>query len=298
MTVDFLTTFRIVLPLFAVIAGGWGLSSWFSVDEESITRILTDFFMPLLVFGSLYHSNIETGEMLNLLGTVIFIIISLYAVSLLYSRIAKTELRSIALPVIFMNSGYIGIPLMQLWGGNEAMNIIIVFDQIETLFLFTFGFFILGGGLNLRGLRLSLLSPILWAVVLGLTANLLKLPLPAVLLDTCTFAGTAAAPLAAFVVGCSLSSNKPIMNIHVAWGIFLRMAIGPMIGIAAVVLFNLQGLTGTVVIVASALPSAVFSYVLPLRYGTPSEEARSIVIISTVLSILIIPLAFSLASFL
>ncbi len=297
MTVDFLTTFRIVLPLFVVIAGGWCLSSWFSIDEESITRILTDFFMPLLVFGSLYRSNIEAGEMLNLLGTVIFIIISLYAVSLLYSRLAGTELRRIALPVIFMNSGYIGIPLMQLWGGNEAMNIIIVFDQIETLFLFTFGFFILGGGFNLRGLRLSLLSPILWAVVLGFTANLLKIPLPAVLLDTCTFAGTAAAPLAAFVVGCSLSSKKPTVNIHVVWGIFLRMAIGPVIGIVAVMLFNLQGLTGTAVIVASALPSAVFSYVLPLRYGAPSEEARSIVIISTILSILTIPLAFSLARF-
>lgn len=291
----FVDTFLVLLPLFIIIAGGWILASWFSISEDSLTRILTDFFMPMLVFASLYRSDLSPSDMTDLLGTVVFMVFSLYAVSLLYAKTVGIDPRGIAMPVIFMNSGFLGIPLMQLWSGNDAMNIIIVFDQIQTLFIFTLGFIIVGGGFNLKGMKLSLLSPILWAVILGFSANLLAIPLPEVLLETCGFAGNAAAPLAAFVVGVSLSARKPKLDAPVAWGIFFRMVFGLGIGIAAVYIFGLEDLTKTVVIVSSALPAAVFSYVLPSRYGVAADDAQSIVIISTVLSVVTIPLTFALA---
>lgn len=291
----FIDTFVVLLPLFILMAGGWIMGAVFSIDEETLTRILTDFFVPLLVFGSLYRSNITPAEMADLLGTVVFMVAALYTVSLLYSRISGVDMRGFAMPVIFMNSGFLGIPLMQLWSGDAAMNIIIVFDQIQTIFIFTLGFFIVGGGFTLKGLKLSLLSPILWAVILGFSANLLNIPLPGVLIDTCGFAGNAAPPLAAFVVGCSLSSKHPYINRHIIGGIVLRMGAGLCIGLASVALFNLEGLTKTVVIVASALPAAVFSYVLPARYGAVTEHAQNIVVISTLLSVITIPLTFALA---
>lgn len=298
MTAYIFDTFGILLPLFIVIGSGWMLSSFFDLNEDTLTRVLTDFFMPLLVFGSLYRSETTPADMVDLLGVVVFFIVALYLAAFLYSRFTNTDHRGIAIPVIFMNSGFLGIPLMQLWSGYEAMNIIIIFDQIETFFLFTFGILIVGGGFSLKGLRFTLLSPILWAVVLGFTANLLKIPLPDILLDTCSFAGAAASPMAAFVVGCSLSSRKPRVDPRVLWGIFLRMGYGLALGLGAVYIFHLEGITATVILVASALPSAVFSYVLPARYGAPSEDAQSIVIISTILSVIVIPLTFLLAQYL
>ncbi len=291
-------TFTVLLPLFVLMGGGWILGAAFSIDEESLTRILTDFFMPLLVFGSLYQSDITPPDMADLLGTVVFMVFTLYALAFVYSRMSGVDIRGFAMPVIFMNSGFLGIPLMQLWSGNAAMNIIIVFDQIQTLFMFTLGFFIVGGGFTLKGLRLSVLSPILWAVILGFSANLLQLQLPAVLIDTCSFAGNAAPPLAAFVVGSSLSSKRLHIDRDVIGGIFLRMGIGLLVGFAAVFLFNLEGLTRTVVIVSSALPAAVFSYVLPSRYGADTEHAQNIVVISTIISVITIPFTFVCAELL
>ena len=295
MLTYFFDTFVVVLPLFVLMAGGWILGAVFSIDEDTLTRILTDFFMPLLVFGSLYRSDIALTEMRDLLGTVVFMVAALYTTAILYSRVTGVDIRGFAMPVIFMNSGFIGIPLMQLWSGAAAMNIIIVFDQIQTIFMFTLGFFIVGGGFTLKGVRMSLLSPILWAVIFGFAANLLSIPLPEVLIDTCGFAGNAAPPLAAFVVGCSLSSKRPSIDGHIIGGIILRMGIGLLIGIAAVMLFDLRGLTKTVVIVSSALPAAVFSYVLPARYGAVPDHAQNIVVISTILSVVTIPLTFALA---
>ncbi|HKK64888.1 MAG TPA: AEC family transporter [Clostridia bacterium] len=291
----FIDTFVVLLPLFILMAGGWIMGAAFSIHEDTLTRILVDFFVPLLVFGSLYRSDITPSEMADLLGTVSFMVFALFGSAILYSRLTGIDIRGFAMPVIFMNSGFLGIPLMKLWSGESAMNIIIVFDQIQTLFIFTLGFFIVGGGFTLKGLRLSLFSPILWAVILGFSANLLNIVLPTVLIDTCSFAGDAAPPLAAFVVGCSLSSKKPYVDRHIIGGIILRMGVGLLIGLASVLIFDLQGLTKTVVIVASALPAAVFSYVLPSRYGAETGHAQNIVVITTILSVFTIPLTFALA---
>ncbi|WP_319558892.1 AEC family transporter [Marispirochaeta sp.] len=292
----FLDTLRVLLPLFVVIAGGWIMSAAAPINEETLSRVLVDFFMPLLVFVSLYESTVSREAMGNLLATVLFMMLSTYLIVAIYGRIAGKDIRALALPVIFMNSGFLGFPLMQLWSGSEALNIIIVFDQIYGLFLFTLGFLIIGGGFNLKGLMLSLKSPILIAAAAGFLFHLFEVPVPETILETCRFAGAAAAPLAAFIVGVSLSLRRPKIDAAVIWGILLRIIAGFILGIAAVYIFRLQGLTKTVVLVASALPSAVFSYVLPARYGIDSSDAQSIVVLTTALGIITIPLSFVLAS--
>jgi hypothetical protein len=63
-------------------------------------------------------------------------------------------------PLVFMNSGFLGIPLMELWGGNEAMNLILLYDRIQGIFLFTLGLLIITGWFSRKGLLNMLHSPI------------------------------------------------------------------------------------------------------------------------------------------
>lgn len=288
-------TFGLLLPLFITIGGGWLITRFFGLTEKPLARALTDFFMPLLVFSSLYSSSLSLGDTASLFGTATFMVAAALAVALLYARLTGVDPRGFAMPVIFMNSGFLGIPLMQLAAGNEAMNIIIVLDQLLTIYIFTLGFIIVGGGITARGLAHTASSPILWAVILGFLFRFTGIPLPDELLRTFEFAGRAAPPLAAFVVGCSLAAGSVRPDWHVAAGIVLRMVAGFCIGWAAAVIFDLTGLSRTVVMVTGALPAAVFSYVLPSRFGAESEHAKQIVVISTFLSLFTIPLSFSLA---
>ena len=270
-----------------------------TLSEDTLLRILVDFFMPLLVFSSLYLSPISPLEMLTLSGSVIFIIVLTLSAAMIYAIISGADKRTFALPVIFMNSGFLGIPLMQLWGGYEAMNIIIIYDQIQTFFIFTLGYLLLEGGFSGTGLKASIKSPILWAVITGFMFNLFDISLPESLIRTFSFAGSAAPPLAAFALGHSLSGRKKgKIGIHVFTGIILRMAGGFLCGILAVKVFNVAGLMKTVILATSALPAAVFSYVLPARLGYDSSTPREIVIISTILGVGTIPLSFYLAELL
>jgi len=289
-------SFIILLPLFLLILSGFVMGRLVELTEDTLLRILADFFMPMLVFSSLYLSPISPLEMLTLSGSVVFVIILTLSAALIYTFISKTDKRIFTLPVIFMNSGFLGIPLMQLWGGYEAMNIIIIYDQIQTFFIFTLGYFLLEGGVSAKGFSASAKSPILWAVVAGFLFNLINLTIPEPIIKTFSFAGDAAPPLAAFALGHSLSGRgKGSISIHVLAGIILRIAGGFLCGILAVKIFNISGIMKTVILVTSALPAAVFSYVLPARLGYESDIAREIVIISTILGVVTIPLSFYLA---
>lgn len=295
----FLDTFLILLPLFILIVSGFVMGRLVPLSEDTLLRILTDFFMPFLVFSSLYLSPISPLDMLTLSGAVVFVLLLTLSAAFLYAAAVPTVKRTFILPVIFMNSGFLGIPLMQLWGGPGAMNIIIIYDQIQTFFIFTLGYLILEGGFSSSGIKAALKSPILWAIAAGFLFNLLKIHVPDSLIKTAVFAGNAAPPLAAFALGQSLSKRKKgRISLHVFSGVILRLAAGFLFGILTVRLFSLTGLMKTVILVTSALPSAVFSYVLPARLGFESETPREIVIISTVLGVVSIPLSFYISQIL
>ena len=291
-----LSIFIIILPLFAAMGAGFGLSKLFQVDENTLTRVLTDFFMPALVFFSLYTSDIVFGETLRLLGATTVAVFILIAMAVLYCKMSKTSVKAFAPSICFMNSGFLGIPLMALWGGATAVNIEVIIDQMQTFYIFTIGIVMVSGGFNSSGLKEMIKTPLLWAILAGFFFKFTGLQLPQAASEIFRFSGEGASALAAFTVGCSMSKRRIIINRNLAAGLILRFAGGFFAGWAASALFRLTGETRLVMIVATSLPTAVFSYVLPLRYGVDTELAGSMVVVSTILGIVLIPLAFALAA--
>ena len=288
--------FRIILPLFIVMAAGFLLSKLFTIDEHSLTRVLTDFFMPFLVFYSLVQSDVEFGETFKLLGATTVAVLVLISIALLYCRITGIDARGFAPSICFMNSGFLGIPLMALWGGASAVNIEVIIDQMQTFYIFTLGVLIVSGGFTPSGLKEMVKTPLLWAIIAGFLFKFTGLRLPDTAVETFRFGGEGASALAAFTVGCSMSSRRIRISLHLLAGLVLRFAGGFGAGWLSAELFNLTGTTRLILIVATSLPSAVFSYVLPLRYGRNTDIAGSMVVVSTILGILVIPAAFVLAA--
>ncbi len=290
-------TFIILLPLFLLCGGGFLLDRLFSLSEETLVRVVTDFFFPLLVFSSLYGAEVNGSDTVAILVSTVFVAAVMFLLSLCYCRIAGVNTREFISPIMFMNSGFLGIPLMKFLGGSEAVNLIVILDQIQTFIIFTFGIVIVTGGFTARGLREMAKSPLLWAIIAGFGCKYAGVVIPETLLSTIDFGGSAASALAIFTLGCSLSKRKMELDRHLAAGFLIRTFGGFFAGVAAVWIFRISGVTATVVIVASALPSAVFSFVLPLRYGVKPQFAGSLVFISTVLSVLTVPVSFACSRF-
>jgi len=138
----------------------------------------------------------------------------------------------------------------------------------------------------------------LWAIVAGFLFHFLEVPVPAVILDTFEFGGAGTPALAAFALGCSLTRTRIAVSVHLAVGILLRVALGFLLGLGAALVLRMDDPARTVVIVASSLPSAVFGSVLPARYGVRPDHATPLVLATTVLGLVTIPLSFYLAQLL
>ncbi len=292
----FLQTFILLLPIFVIAGGGFLLTRIYELSHDTLVKVLVDFLMPMLIFQALYSSDIRMALVLDLAGVTSFVVASLLLTSYVYSKIFRINPRQFIPPVIFMNSGFLGIPMMKIWGGLAAMNLIVIFDQIQTIYIFSLGILIVSGGFTFQGFKEMLKSPILWAIFLGFSFRFFGIQLPYPLLATLEFGGNAAPPLAALALGISLGDTKFHFNRHLFSALFLRIGMGFLFGLAGSMIFGLEGLSRTVVLVASSLPSAVFSSVLPMRYGVKADFAATVVAVSTVLGIITIPLAFWIAS--
>ncbi len=289
------STVSILFPLFLSVVAGFFFSRKFSLSEDTLVRILTDFSMPLLVFHSLYTARFPLKELAGLAAAASIVVLGLLVFAVLFVKARHLDPKAHIPPIIFINSGFLGIPLMKLWGGTAAMNAIVIYDQVQTMYIFTVGIFIVTGGFSMRGLKEIMKSPLVWAILLGFLFSMANLSLPAFLLSGFEFAGSAGPPLAAFALGISIASKRFAISWNLLFGLVLRVVGGFAAGLLAASILGLEGLTRTVVIVASSLPSAVFSFVLPQRYGADASYAGTMVLASTVLGIVCIPLAFLLA---
>lgn len=288
-------TFVQLLPILIITAGGVVLDRIFSLDLDSLVKIITDFFMPMLIFHALYTSSIEGKLVIDLAGAVTVIVLLLTLLSFFFAKITKINAGSFIPSIIFMNSGFLGIPLMKLWGGMSAMNMIVIYDQIQTIYIFTLGILIITGGFSRKSFFNIIQSPILWAVFLGFSFRFLGVPVAEPLLNTVEFGGSAAPPLAALALGVSLGETRIRIQRSLAAGLVLRIVGGFLCGLLASEMFGLEGLSRTIVIAASSLPSAVFTSVLPMRYGVRSDFAGAMVVVSTIIGIISIPITFRLA---
>lgn len=285
----------ILIPLFGVAGAGFFLTRIFDLSEETLVRLLTDFLVPSLVFYSLYTSEIELLHAVRLFGATNFITFTLLGLAWIYARMAGLKLGSFAPAVMFPNCGFLGFPLITLWGGLPALNHLVIYEETQNIFIFTIGIIIVTGGFHKKSLKAIVTSPLLWSIVAGFIFRYAHIPIPKPILDTFEFGGQGATSLSAFLIGVSISRRKLIINKDLFVGLVMRFVGGFFVGLLAVTLFHIEGMPRTVVLVASSLPSAVFSVVLPLRYKVNADLAGSMVLVSTIMSIFLIPLIFKLA---
>ncbi len=289
------SSISLMLPILLAVLGGY-LYAWrFDVDAKDLVNITSDFFLPALIFHSVSESTLSSQDLGAVLSSSALIFILLLALGWVWVRLTGENPRSVLPALVFMNSGFLGIPLMKIWGGNEAMNLIVIFDQVQGFFMFSIGILIITGGFSKKSFSTLLRSPIIWAMALGFLFKASGLTLPRSVASSLFFIGEAASPLACAALGVSIKHTRFSFHKSLFGSLIFRFVGGYLIGLLVVTLFGLTGMIRTVTLVASALPSAMFTSILPLRYGQDNEYASMMVIISTLAAVVVIPLSFALA---
>ncbi len=261
---------RFVKPLIAVVI------------EGSLYGLIPFFFLL-----SMWESSADLLIARNVALIAAAVVITCGLMAYLFSTLSGVEFRQICLPIMFMNTIYLAIPINTLFFGSEGMTYSIIYSLTVGILNFTLGIYLVSRKEHFLEI---IKMPLIYAALVGVVLNQAKVGIPVVFLNISQRLKDVVLPAMVGLVGYQLNFIKwphlKLVNI----GVILRMGGGFLVALILVRLFHFSGPGASVVLISSAMPSAVLTYIFAKKYEADADFAAGMILVSTLLSIVTIPL--------
>jgi len=288
---SFVLILQTVMPVFLIVLAGFIIGKYKKISTQPFIDLIVYLAGPFLIITSISNSDINLSDFLLITLAASSVILISFLLIFIILKTTKSEKKGLYLPMSFGNTGYLGYPICLFAFGIAGLSRAVVYDMINSLFLFSIGIWIIH---HKNGLKEAFKVPLIYAVVIGLLLNLLKITIPEMLFKPMEMIGMIAIPLALLVLGYKLTEIK-IRTLKTAFFASLfRIIIGFVIAFVIIKLFSITGLVRDVILIESAMPAAVMSIILSEKYKRDSELVASVVFITTIISVFSIPIILSI----
>ncbi|MFC6202811.1 AEC family transporter [Lactiplantibacillus nangangensis] len=273
--------------------------------STDLTNILLYVVSPCLIIKAFEQTF--SANRLQMLGRVIMAIVVIYAVMILITQLAFKHVSDVNLRRImrygsvYSNAGFMGIPLTSSLFGATGVFYAVASLAAFNIFSWTHGITLFTGkqGSRRDNFKQIVLNPNIIAIIAGLILFITSFKLPTIANSAVTYVSAINTPLSMIVIGNSLADvklNRETLDKRLWWVLLLRNLIFPYL---AIVVLQLMGITGiplytTVLMAACPVAGIVVLFTLKV-HGNPGP-AVALMSISTILSVVTIPLVFALAS--
>lgn len=266
--------------------------------EIVLNKILFYIVIPAAIFLSISQIQLSPDLIFLPLSNWGISFICL-AVALIYAKIVKLENKikgTLLIGVTMINIQMVAYPFLKLIYGDEAFARLILFEFGAACIAFTLAYFLAvyyGGALGEKNIKESLVKfakvPLVWALFVGLGVNMASVALPDFIKDLLELIAKPLVPLLLISLGLYFEPKLNKVK-HLLAGIFIRIGIGFAAGLLMVTLFNLEGLNRIVVLVSSIMPIGYMTLVFSAKEKLDEEFAASLVTISVVVTLALIPI--------
>ncbi len=277
---------EVTVPVFAIILVGYLYARVRSADMGVTNRLNMHVFAPALLFFVLSEKlSASSALLVPTLGAIAIVLGSgLLAWPVIAS--AGWSARALMPPMMFKNSGNLGLPLAALAFGDQGLALAVVLFAAKTLLHFTLGVFVVRGRASVWPL---LYNPILLATLLGLWAHFGDWRAPALVRPAIEMMADVSIPLMLVALGVRLTDvDLRQWRVGVA-GALLCPATGLLSAWAAIALFDLAGVEAGLLWLYGVLPPAVLNYILAEHYQREPAQVASIVVMGNAASLITIP---------
>jgi malate permease and related proteins len=277
-----------VLPTAIVVALGYAWArAGRTIDRATLTPMVSDLGVPCLAFVTIARLDLPLSQLGGTAAAFVLVLGLTMAASALFLRVLGLSLRTYLPALTFPNAGNLGVPLSLSAFGPAGLTFAMITLTMFSITNNTVGRSIAAGGDEWKK---GLFSPVLPAVLLGLLCAGFNVKPPSWLMDALSMVGAIAIPLMLIMLGASLATIKVNRIWRATMLALWRIGIGAAIGFGVATLFGFTGAQRGALILQSSMPVAVINYLFADLYKNDPDEIASLVVISTLLSAISVPL--------
>ncbi len=282
--------FNVVFPIFAIVLVGYLYGHRHPPDMAAANQINMDIFIPALIFHVLSSKDFHFAEYQTLAIGCVMIVLGSGLIAWPFARLFGYKVKTFVPPMMFSNSGNLGLPLMLFAFGEEALPAAVLLFIVTNLIHFSLGIKIVNTAASIWSL---LKTPIILATLAGLLVSLYGVEVPELLAVPIEMVGRVAIPLMLFSLGVRLIAiDLKQWRIGVAGAIFCPIS-GILLALLVQQLLGLPQLQYIQLLLFGALPPAVLNYIIAERYDQQPGQVASIVMLGNLSSIIIIPITLA-----
>ncbi len=291
-----------VAVLFLLIgAGALGVKmGWLKAEgRQMLSSLLVNLVVPAMIVNS-YRMEFSMEILRNLLAafglSVLAILMGTVLTLLLTARQKDSRTPIFRFACVFSNAAYMGFPLISALFGAEGLLYASAYVTVFNILLWTMGYGMVSGSNNPKAIARSLLhTPVLYAMVVGLSIYLLQIPVPSLIAQPLELLGGMNTPLSMLITGILIASGDlgSILRDKHIWKLAgVRMLLIPAVCLAVFAVLGLLrfGMSAQVVLLLECCPAAAITSVFAVQFGHDEHFAAGSVVLTTLLSILILPL--------
>ncbi|WP_461480870.1 AEC family transporter [Porticoccus sp.] len=292
-----LQLWNVMAPVLIAIAIGfcWGRSR-VPYAAEFVTRAVMNIGAPCLVVSAISQAEISGEGFAQVALAATIVLAGTALLGTLVIRLSGGDVRALLAPVVFPNTGNMGLPLCLFAFGEQGLALAVAFFMVQMASLMIFGVALMsrsGSGLGAT-LRDLLRQPLIHAIVIALLLLAGDVRLPLWLDSTLELLGAFTIPLMLLTLGVSLSTLSASGWWHSLGFSVLRIGGGLAFAWLAVSWLGMSGAARNVVLLQAIMPAAVFNYLLALKYDRQPAAVAGIVVASTVVALVAVPILLAI----
>ena len=292
--------------MFLMMAAGFGLVKAGKLTPEAVpqmTNLLLTVVLPCMLVDSLQIER--TQALLDVMGYAFLLMAVLYVLyclltAPLFRRQPPATGKALRFGVLYGNVGFMGLPLIQMVLGEQAMVYGVINLIIFNLFNWSQGVVLMGGRKQIS-LKQAVLNPGILGIIAAMLLFFCGITLPSMVGNAVNFLGSMNTPLAMVIIGAQMAQadwQAIFRNRSILLACLLKLVAMPLL--TALVLYPLHpepDLYCTLVLLAG-VPTASITAMFAQRYGQDVATSAQLVTLTTLLSILTLPCCGVLAALL
>jgi hypothetical protein len=289
-----------VAPVGLIILIGFIVGRTLPLERQTLSQLTLYVLSSALIVDSLYRTNLSLKSTSGLLVGFGFTSFLLYSFGWVISKLTKLSpefQKGLIATSIFPNNGNMGLPVADFALGAAGLERAVVYMIGSSILMFCGGPAILQGKGIAYGLRLIFKLPLLWSILAGLGLRLLSIKLPFELDTGIQKLGEAAIPVALILLGMQLSDTAFVLGLREILAAIVRLVVSPFVAYIVGLSLSLQTLDLQILVLQSAMPAAVNSFILVSEFGGDKVFVARTILTSTLMSFITLPLIIWLLSF-